>query len=67
VVILARRDVTFLQGWLLPRLGGQGALCRVGSLSSIMLFPPLHRDEGSGNEDREEGTQHNGGTVLTVV
>ena len=67
MAISARSDVAFLQGWLLPRLGGQGALFKIGSLASLMLFPSRHRDEDSGNEDLEEGTQHNGGTVLTVV
>ena len=55
-----------LQGWLLPRLGRQGALSKLVSLTSLPLSPPFLHHDGD-NEDREEGTQHNGGTVLTVV
>jgi len=41
------------------------ALCKLGLwLLSWFLSPSLHGDD---NEDREEGTQHNGGTVSTGV
>jgi len=36
-MILTLRGVTFLQGWLLPSHGRQGALCKLGSLSSLAI------------------------------
>ena len=61
---LGLRGVTFLQGWLLPRLGGQVALCKLGSLT-LLRFPPPPQTKTA--TIREAETQRNGGTVLTVV
>jgi len=40
LVILAWRDVAFLQGWLLLSLGRHGVLCKLVSWTSLVLRPP---------------------------
>jgi len=47
-----------LQGWLLPSLGRQRALCKLCSLTSLALPSPHHN-----SDHRDKRTQHNRGTV----